>query len=242
MKNIFLFNNTEIFYHESWKEFIVMKFPLLDKISSDIGNDYTPDTEKIFLFLKSDLSKVKCIILGQDPYPSKGDATGRAFEVGNYNSWTLPTKNTSLSNILKLVVNGNSKKSKILSVGEIREEIASNDIKILRPNKLFKYWQEDLGVLLLNTALTCKIDVSASHKDVWKEFTEELISFIDLNNRNIYWYLFGNHAKSYQINGFIKYGKAITSSHPRINSRNKGDFLMSDFFTTRYLTINWKGI
>jgi len=141
MKNKFVFINNEINYHSSWREFILQNLTLLNKISLKIGNDFTPETEKIFLFLKNNLIKIRCVILGQDPYPNKGDATGRAFEVGGYESWLSPIRNTSLNNIFKLVINGNDGKENILSVGEIRKNIIKNELKILSPNKLFKYWQ-----------------------------------------------------------------------------------------------------
>ena len=242
MKNKFEFKDTQIFYHSTWEKFISSNRELLDKISLEIGNDFTPDTENIFLFLKNDLSKVKCIILGQDPYPNKGDATGRAFEVGGYISWLSPIRNTSLNNIFKLVINGDKGKDNILSVGEIRKKIAKNELEILPPNKLFKYWQDELDVLLLNTALTCKLNTPGSHKEIWNEFTKKLIEYIDKKNKNIFWYLFGNHAKQYSVNGIIKNGKSIISSHPRINSKKEGDFLLSDFFTTKYLDVNWNGV
>jgi len=245
MENInlkFTFKNTEILFHKSWHNFIISNKDLIDKISVEIGNDFTPEVEKIFLFLLNDLSKVKCIILGQDPYPNEFDATGRAFEVMGYDNWLKPIKNTSLNNILKLVVNGNLDKDNILSVAEIRNKIIKKEINILPPNLLFKHWQDNLGVLLLNTALTCELNIPGSHKDIWNEFTKKVINYIDENNKNIYWYLFGNHAKQYSVNRIIKNGTTITSSHPRINSKNTGDFLSSDFFTTKYLNINWKGI
>ncbi len=242
MKKIFKFKDTEISYHKSWNDFILLNIELINRISREIGDSFTPDVEKIFLFLKVDLSKVKCIILGQDPYPKRFDATGRAFEVGGYVSWLTPIRNTSLNNILKLVVNGDSKKNEILSVGEIRDKLEVKELDILPPNLLFKHWQDDLGILLLNTALTCKLNTPGSHKVIWDEFTKNLIKYIDSTNKKAYWYLFGNNARFYSEKEFIKFGKIVVSSHPRINSRNEGDFLSSDFFTTKYLNINWKGM
>jgi len=67
--------------HKSW-------FPImsnihrnnLDKIL-DSGN-ISPDRDKIFKVFERNLYDRKVVFLGQDPYPTKGMATGRSFEPG----------------------------------------------------------------------------------------------------------------------------------------------------------------
>jgi uracil-DNA glycosylase len=92
--------------HPSWKPFFTKEvLSIVDEIENNIGiandQEITPVTDKMLRFLTLDLSKAKIIILGQDPYPQKGVATGRAFEVGPLKSWTESFRNTSLRNIVR---------------------------------------------------------------------------------------------------------------------------------------------
>ena len=72
---------------------------ILDVVSKD---HYTPDKNDIFKALQMDLKEKKVLLLGMDPYPQEGVATGLAFEV-KANSWNDKQVNTSLKNMLKLI-------------------------------------------------------------------------------------------------------------------------------------------
>lgn len=97
--------------HSSWEELLTKdNIKLLDEIEEKIGNNYYPATKNVLRFLEQDLNKIKCIIVGMDPYPScytdKNNnilpiATGRSFEVANLTSWQDKFKQSSLRNILK---------------------------------------------------------------------------------------------------------------------------------------------
>ena len=73
--------------HPSWKPFFTQEISaILDDVENQIGiansEELTPDRNRILRFFALDLFKTKVVILGQDPYPQQGVATGRAFEVG----------------------------------------------------------------------------------------------------------------------------------------------------------------
>ena len=101
MKSIFISSVKKI--DKSWQPFLsnelVSELNRIEKVIT--RENYTPVKENVLRFLEIPLSEVKIIILGQDPYPQEGTATGRAFEVNNLNSWTSKFRNSSLKNILR---------------------------------------------------------------------------------------------------------------------------------------------
>lgn len=75
-------NNT---IDKSWEEFFKDPYIIneLETIEKKLICNYTPCDSKVLRFATVDLTKVKVIIFGQDPYPQKGRATGRSLEVGD---------------------------------------------------------------------------------------------------------------------------------------------------------------
>ena len=111
-----------------------------------------PPVNQIFNFAKFKYSKIKIVIIGQDPYPASGDAHGLSFSSKNKK---IPA---SLRNIYKCL-----KKCKLIDT---------------KPNTAdLTYWAHQ-GVLLLNASLTTRLGVSNAHKKIWKPFTDELIRYI----------------------------------------------------------------
>ena len=91
-------------YHPSWSGLLTEE--IVDKlkdIESKIGDNINPEPENVLRFLNNDLSNIKVVILGQDPYPEKGRATGRSFEVGDLHSWNDKFRQVSLKNIIRLI-------------------------------------------------------------------------------------------------------------------------------------------
>jgi uracil-DNA glycosylase len=121
---------------------------------------------KVMRFLKFPLSSAKIIILGQDPYPQPGVATGRAFEVGNLVSWGQPFKNVSLKNILRALYKAYT--GEVISYSHLKQKF-DNEFPVLPPRQLFEHW-ESQGVLLLNTSFTCEPWKPGSHYQLWNRF------------------------------------------------------------------------
>lgn len=109
-----------------------------------------PPSEHIFrAFDLCPLETAKVVILGQDPYPTPGNANGLAFSV--HKGQPLPV---SLKNIYKELV---------------------DDIGCAQPEHGdLTCWAEQ-GVLLANTALTVLPSQPDAHTKVWKPFTREWI-------------------------------------------------------------------
>ena len=131
-----------------------------------------PPSSKIFnAFDQTPVSKVKVVILGQDPYHSPGQAHGLSFSVP-----PGVKQPPSLKNIFK--------------------ELAS-DLNINNPeNGDLTPWAQQ-GVLLLNATLTVRKSTAGSHqKKGWEIFTDAVIKRLSDTQEHIVFILWGNFARS----------------------------------------------
>lgn len=147
-------------------------------------------------FKKVSPENVKVVILGQDPTPQVGKATGRAFTVED------PRTVGSVMNVLL--------------------EVALEGWSVDLDNGDLSKWEKQ-GVLLLNSALTIgeityqdpemKIKTQqVSHLRYWSPFTKLLIEYIDSLPESSVWMLWGNVAQYFA--GNIEKGYILTGGHP----------------------------
>ncbi|MBU8891242.1 MAG: uracil-DNA glycosylase [Bacteroidales bacterium] len=229
---------------KSWNDFlspdIIEEIKSIESAIVKSGKDFTPDIPNVLRFLCTPLQSVKVIIIGQDPYPQKGAATGRAFEVGTLKSWNEKYSNISLKNIIRAIYYAHKKV--YLKYSEIKPKLEV-DFQLKPPYELFVNWEQQ-GVLLLNTSFTCETGNSNSHEKLWKNFTIKLLEYLAGINSDIIWFLWGNNAKSIVNNIEIK--NKIESMHPMMCYNKPGrddDFLfgkINPFFETKDL-VNWLG-
>jgi uracil-DNA glycosylase len=219
-------------YHEFFNDETV---DFIDGVTDAIGEDYTPDKDDIFKVFRYDLNNAKVLLLGMDPYPQKGVATGLSFEV-LLESWADTKVNASLKNMLKLVYK--SYYGEIPSMEELRDKITTGEFRLLPPDKIFKEWARE-GVIFLNSALTTKVGKPGAHIKLWKPFTEKLLRFIGEKNTNLTYLLWGGNAQKFEK--FIVSGKIIKHNHPAICGKlyNPQDFLNGSSFTETKDKINW---
>lgn len=229
--------------HSSWYELLtddVVKE--LSVIEERIGDNINPHHDNVLRFMKSNLNEVKVVILGQDPYPEKGRATGLAFEVGDLKSWSQKFKQVSLKNIIRLIYknyNNIERYNEIPKFSEIQNEIEAGRFKILPPDEIFKSWERQ-GVLLLNTYLSVEPGKSGSHISIWEPFSIKLLNYISVANKDINWFLWGKQAE--EKSKFIRYGKLYISRHPMMCSEKyEDDFLKNNCFKETMNIINWLG-
>ncbi|MBU3588908.1 uracil-DNA glycosylase [Polynucleobacter sp. 80A-SIGWE] len=135
-----------------------------------------PDPQNFFKALNlTPPSKVKVVILGQDPYHSPGLAQGLAFSIpGNIpsNSRQFPSSLRNISKALALEGFG------ALPKGDLHA------------------WAEQ-GVLLINTALSVQLGEAGSHAGLgWKPLIDRLISALAQQKPYLVWMLWGGHAQS----------------------------------------------
>lgn len=179
-----------------------------------------PDMNDIFNALKfTPYSKVRAVILGQDPYHEPGQAHGMAFSVRKG-----VEQPPSLVNIFK----------------ELQE-----DLGIPRPARDNGYlvpWAEQ-GVLLLNTVLTVRAHEAGSHNGRgWETFTDRVIELLNEREDPMVFILWGGKAKAKQ--GLITNNRhlVITGAHPSPLSAYNG-FFGGRYFsrTNEFLSENGEG-
>jgi uracil-DNA glycosylase len=125
---------------KGWEKFLTNEnMALLEDAEEQILSDnYTPATERVLHFLTVPLTGIQAVIIGQDPYPQSGVATGRSFEVGTLSDWNEPFRNVSLKNILRLIY-----KTYYHEEAGYKSIISKNNLTqfILPPTELFKNWE-----------------------------------------------------------------------------------------------------
>lgn len=147
------------------------------------------------------VEKIKVVIVGQDPYPQPGVATGLAFAV-KQGEPVQP------------------------SLSIIQTELAVsyfNDITYYMPDTSLESW-EDQGVLLLNSSLSCKVGepegvnhlwFPESHSFLWRmSLMEYLFKWMNDSFTNLVFAFMGSKAQYY--NRFIDHAKhgIINTIHP----------------------------
>ena len=122
-------------------------------------------------FDSTPLNSVKVVILGQDPYHGDGQAHGLSFSVQEG-----VHQPPSLQNIFK----------------ELRD-----DLGIPLPNTgNLELWAQR-GVFLLNSVLTVRAGLPASHSKIgWSLFTDRVISILSEKIEGLVFMLWGNFARS----------------------------------------------
>lgn len=227
---------TEI--HPSWKEFFNSVNAGIESVLTELeGEEYNPAPELVFRFARTDLNRIRVIILGQDPYPQPGAATGRSFEVAGLSSWAGPIRQSSLRNIIRAVYAAYTGEK--APWGEVRNAIADGSFKIAPPDRLWDELEAQ-GVLFLNAYLTCQAGEPLSHKHLWRDTAQKLVTYIDSRRgAEASWFLWGADARSY--GDFIKQGRRYESRHPMMTGHAPDDFLTNPCFRETMRIVNWTG-
>lgn len=131
-----------------------------------------PPMNDIFNALRyTSYDDARVVILGQDPYHGAGQAHGLCFSVGR----GVP-KPPSLKNIFK----------------ELYDEYGMLE----PPTGELTGWAKQ-GVLLLNTTLTVREGMAASHKGRgWELLTDRIIEKMNEKSRPVVFILWGGHARA----------------------------------------------
>lgn len=181
----------------TWESFIESekKKDFFGDLSSFVASEYEvnevfpPRGEIYTAFELTPLDKVRCVILGQDPYHDVGQAHGLAFSVRP--DVKIPP---SLMNIYK----------------ELRDELGL----YIPDNGYLTKWAEQ-GVLLLNTVLTVRAHEAASHqKKGWETFTDDAIRLLNEQDRPIVFMLWGTPARSKKKLLSNPHHLVLESAHP----------------------------
>ncbi|MDG3088990.1 uracil-DNA glycosylase [Vibrio hannami] len=190
----------------------------------DAGKTVYPPAKDVFnAFRYTELSDVKVVIIGQDPYHGPNQAHGLCFSV-------LPGVKTppSLVNMYK----------------ELAQDIPGFEIP---EHGYLQSWAEQ-GVLLLNTVLTVEQGKAHSHsKTGWETFTDRVIEAVNEHCDGVIFLLWGAHA---QKKGRVidrNRHHVLMAPHPSPLSAHRGFFGCKHFSQTNDILvkkgsqpINWQ--
>lgn len=197
--------------HPSWASAMQPVAPKITEMGQMLrkeGNNYLPAGADIFRAFTYPLDQVKVLIVGQDPYPTPGNAMGLSFSVKP--GVPIPK---SLNNIFR----------------ELHDDLGcayptSGD---LRP------WAER-GVMLLNRVLTVIPNQAGSHQGRgWEEVTDQAISALVKRDRPLVAILWGKQAQS--LVPALGDTPTVQSPHPSPLSASRGFFGSRPFSRTNSL-------
>ncbi len=160
---------------------------------------YPPADDIFNAFHFTPLSKVKVLLLGQDPYHGERQAHGLSFSV-------LPKQDIppSLQNIYQ----------------ELHDDLGCT----IPEHGYLKKWA-DQGVLLLNTVLTVRAHQPNSHQGKgWERFTDAVIQAVNAQDRPIVYFLWGKPAQTKKKMLTNPKHLILTAPHPSPLSAYRGFF------------------
>ena len=196
--------------------------PYYRQLFEFVKNEYDttvvfPPADDIFnAFHLTPLSKVKVVIIGQDPYHNVGQAHGLCFSVKP--DVEIPP---SLVNIYQ----------------ELHD-----DLGCYIPNNGYLVKWAEQGVLMLNTVLTVRAHMANSHHGKgWEEFTDAAIRVLNEQDRPMVFMLWGRPWKSFaeKRNGsgfYIRIFSGFCSDVPE--NRKNTDIRICQWF--RRKSKSWK--
>lgn len=160
-------------------------------------------TDRYRAFELTPLGKVKCVIIGQDPYHGEGQANGLAFSVNK--GMKLPP---SLNNIFK----------------ELQSEYPNKMPAAIESEGDLSMWSEQ-GVLLLNAALTVCESAPLSHQNCgWEPLIQQVIATINSQCSGVVFVLWGKSAQRYKSFVDTEIHAVIEGVHPSPLSAHRGFF------------------
>lgn len=209
---------------ESWLPLLQTEFDkpyfaqLMDFVQREYaeGQVYPPQHLIFNAFVQCPLSRVKVVILGQDPYHEPHQAHGLSFSVPD--GVAVPP---SLRNIF----------------AELHADLGN----LIPPSGNLTHWARQ-GVLLLNATLTVRAHEAGSHQHHgWEEFTDAVIHRLSEHTSGLVFILWGSFAKSKQALIDHQRHLILTSAHPSPLSAYRGFFGNHHFSrTNEYLELMGK--
>lgn len=208
----------------SWKDALKEEFEkdYFIKLTEFVRNEYRqhtcypPGNEIFNAFNLCPLSKVKVVILGQDPYHGEGQAEGLCFSVKT--GIALPP---SLINIFKEV------KDDIGTKPQIIKDLQGKDMY----DGSLRRWAQQ-GVFLLNTCLSVRQHEAFSHsRQGWESFTDAVIKIISEKQEHVAFMLWGGPARTKKKIIDTSKHLVLESVHPSPLSANRGGWFGNHHFS-----------
>ena len=173
---------------------------------------YPPGNRIFAAFDNAPFSKVKVVILGQDPYHGDGQAHGLCFSVPE----GIPFP-PSLVNIYK----------------ELTTDLG---VPMPKSGNLEKWAKQ--GVLLLNATLTVRANQAGSHqRHGWENFTDEVITQLSARHSGLVFILWGSYAQAKEALIDTSKHFVLKAVHPSPLSVYRGFFGCRHFSKTNELLV-----
>jgi uracil-DNA glycosylase len=209
----------------SWQSVISdeIQKPYFKDLMKGVDEEYKNHTcfpPKELLFAAFDhcsFEDLKVVIIGQDPYHGINEANGLCFSVND--GVRIPP---SLRNIFK----------------ELNDDLET----IFFPTSgNLEHWAKQ-GVLLLNAALSVRIDSPNSHKHLkWETFTDAVIQKISDEKEHVVFLLWGSFAQKKGVKINRTKHRVLESGHPSPMSANQGKWFGNKHFSKTNLYLEEKG-
>ena len=203
---------------EAKKEYFIQLMVFLDEAyRKEEGSIFPAKHELLKAFRMCSIEDVSVVILGQDPYPTKGYANGLCFSV--YEDVKPFPK--SLKNIFTEI---------------------ENDLSVPSPeNGNLERWANQ-GVLLLNNVLSVVEGKPDSHaKKGWEQFTSAAIHYLGKETDGLVYLLWGSKAQEKAATIDEHHNLILKSVHPSPLSAYRGFFGCKHFSkTNEYLIARGK--
>jgi uracil-DNA glycosylase len=206
--------------NETWKPFFD-KFestPNLNALYSSEEKSVYPEKENVYRVFEMDVTKIKVVLLGQDPDHGPNQAHGLSFSVPT--GVKIPP---SLRNIFK----------------ELQNEFPERNYNFVSGN--LEQWFYREKIFLLNASLTVVEGKAGSHMKQWETFTNSVIEFISAQNPMCIFLLLGNFAKAKE-KYILNKERIINGVHPSPLSAHNGFFNSNIFIKVEELlgtNIDW---
>lgn len=196
-----------LIFNPAWYDFfdIIQNKPYykkMEKILSDLlekdNETILPYAELVFnAFNILSPKKIRVVIIGQDPYPGAEKISGKMIPQATGFCFSTPLnypKPSSLRNIY----------NNLLTYGHVNK---------IPEWGCLSMWVVQ-GCFMINATLTTFYKKICVHKNIWKSFTDDLLSYIDEKCKNVVFLVWGKEA--HMMCKYIDPYKhhIITSSHP----------------------------
>lgn len=212
-------------YFGDWTK--VIDYNELTKVLRKVNIEYNtknimPRYEDIFkAFTLCSLHDTKIVMVGLDPYPQRGVATGILF--ANH-------KDVSEENL--------SSSLKIIKEAVIDFAVPHNIITF--DNSLESWCKQ--GILMLNSALTVELNKVGSHIMLWRKFICNLLTNICKYETGLIFVLFGQQAQTFSPYINSRYNTIINEKHPAWYARTDNKMSHSLFTTISNMCMDKYGI
>ena len=193
-------------YFGDWSNVLDLKEAdrILKKLSAS-NCTVCPQIKDIFkAFHQCSLHNLRCVLIGQDPYPDLYNKVPRATGLAFANLSDTPEE--SLSPSLEV----------------LRESVIDYTIPhrrtIFEPD--LEKWEAQ-GVLLLNSALSCQVGRAGSHTLLWRPFITSFLTELSRRSSGIVYVLMGSQAQSLEPYINPRWNYIIRIRHPSYYARTK---------------------